>query len=131
MIAYVSDESGRNQIYVRGFMGKANAPAGSGKWQISKDGGSQPRWRADGKELLYAAADGRMMSAGVKATSPTFEVDDARPLFEAHYLSVGGIGSHRYDVTADGGRFLVIGPPEGDSIQPITVVTQWGAGLKK
>ena len=79
MIAYVSDESGRNQIYVRGFMGKANAPAGSGKWQISKDGGSQPRWRADGKELLYAAADGRMMSAGVKATSPTFEVDDARP----------------------------------------------------
>lgn len=72
-IAYTSDESGQSQIYVQSF------PAGAGKFQISAGGGNQPRWRRDGKELFYIAADGKLMAVEVK-TAPTFEAG-ARRLF--------------------------------------------------
>ena len=80
-VAYISDESGRNEVYVRSF------PAGSGKFQISNNGGTQPRWRDDGKEIYYLAPDGKLMAATVKFTAETFEKETLKVLFEAHWLA--------------------------------------------
>lgn len=55
-LAYTSDESGTNEVYVRTF------PASDAKWRISANGGSAPRWRGDGREVFYLAADGRLMA---------------------------------------------------------------------
>ena len=65
-VAYASDEPGRPEIYAQTF------PESGGKWQISTSGGVQPAWRADGKELYYLAADGKLMAVPVK-TATSFE----------------------------------------------------------
>ena len=65
-VAYTSDESGRLEVYVQPF------PAAGGKWQISTNGGENPKWRRDGKELFYLGLDRRLMAVEVK-TAPTFE----------------------------------------------------------
>ncbi len=123
-IAYSSDESGQYQIYVQSF------PAGAGKFQVSTGGGTQPRWRRDGKELFYVAADGKLMAVDVK-TSPQFEAGPPKALFDARI--VGGSIYFHYDVSADGKRFLIDSAgaaPEGSASTPITVVVNWTAGLK-
>lgn len=101
-IAYTSDESGRDEIYVREFSpnpARASSDNG-GKWLISSGGGTEPRWRGDGKELFYVDPAGRVMS--VKVTNePNFRAGSPSPLFQ---LPLGFIGE---DVTADGKRFLV------------------------
>jgi hypothetical protein len=61
-LAYQSDESGQNQIYVQSF------PGPGGKWQVSNDGGTQPRWNRNGKELFYIAADSKLMSVAIETT---------------------------------------------------------------
>src|SRR5260370_36705250 len=66
-IAYVSDESGRPEVYVQPFQGSSG---GGGRVKISQDGGDQPRWRRDGKELFYCSPDGKLMAVDVVATSP-------------------------------------------------------------
>jgi Tol biopolymer transport system component len=101
-VAYTSDESGRDEIYVRDF--SSGAAQGSwdaaGRWLISKSGGNSPRWRGDGKELFYVASDGKLMSVDVSA-KPLFKAGAPRPLFQ---LPAGFIGG---DVSADGKRFLI------------------------
>jgi Tol biopolymer transport system component len=70
-MAYASDETGRRQVYVRPF------PSGEGVWRISVSGGDQPRWRGDGKELFYVAADGKIMAVSVRAvpgSKPSLEL---------------------------------------------------------
>jgi Tol biopolymer transport system component len=84
-IAYTSDETGRNEVYVRSF------PTGSGKFQISNNGGTQPRWRGDGKEIYYLASDSKLMAATVKSTAETFEKETLKVLFEAHWLASSGL----------------------------------------
>jgi eukaryotic-like serine/threonine-protein kinase len=101
--AYTSAESGSNEVYVKPF------PSGDGKWQISSTGGSEPRWRGDGKELFYLTADGTLMSVSVKAES-VFEAAPAVALFKTGTIPIdigswGGAG--QYDVTKDGSRFLI------------------------
>jgi eukaryotic-like serine/threonine-protein kinase len=97
-IAYQSDESKRYEIYVARFPG-----AGS-KRQISVTGGISPRWRRDGKEIFYMKPDSTIMAAAVTSKADALEVGEVRPLFGpvAVYLS-----AYRYDVSADGQRFLV------------------------
>ena len=101
-VAYTSGESGREEVYVKPF------PSGEGKWQISS-GGSEPRWRADGKELFYLSTDGSLMVVEVNAEN-TFETSPPVTLFKSN-LSYQDLdfygGAHRYDVTRDGQRFLV------------------------
>jgi hypothetical protein len=109
-------------VYVRSFMG---AP---GKFQISNNGGSEPRWRGDGRELYYLAPEGNMMAATVKSTPGGFERETPKPLFETHLTT--GLGT-TYDVTRDGQRFLGVVLVEGNNTQPLTLVTNWPAGLKK
>jgi len=124
-IAYQSDESGMTEIYVRPF------PAASGQWQISHGGGYQARWRSDGKELFYLSGEGQLMAVDI-ATSPSFQPGVAKTLFQTRIVGGGPTQvSHRWDVSADGQRFLIntVGPVSNSP--PVTVVLNWEAGLKR
>ena len=117
-IAYNSDETGRNEIYVAPF------PGPGGKWQVSSDGGSNPRWRRDGTELFYVSPDQKVMAVGVRA-GPGFKSAAPVPLFAARFLN-----HLYYDVSADGQRFLVeTEVPEEPT--PLTLVVNWTAGLER
>jgi WD40 repeat protein len=125
-IAYTSDESGSDQIYVREFSsGSAQGSSvAAGKWLISKDGGTDPRWRGDGRELFYVASDGKLMSVDISA-KPVFAAGASRPLFQLP-PGVSGV-----DVTADGSRFLIGVPVAQNASVPFTVVLNWQTTLKK
>ena len=97
-IAYQSNASGRNEIYVRPF------PAREGFVTISREGGWSPRWRGDGKEIFFLSLDGTMMSASVETTGNDLKAAVPQPLFPT--LLRPGHG-HPYDVSSDGQRFLI------------------------
>ena len=129
-VAYISDESGHYEIYVRSFAMNAAGTAveAGGKWKISNGYGRQPRWRGDGRELYYRAQDGQVMAVEV-ATNPEFRPGKPRPLGFA-----AGASDTAWDCTADGRRFLVATPKttgKGDRPEPYTVILNWQAGLKK
>jgi serine/threonine protein kinase len=123
-VAYASDESGRFEVYVQTF------PASGGKWLISTNGGAQPRWRGDGKEIFYIAPDRKLMAVEVKAGGSTFEAGVPKVLFQTHVISYPN-PRNAYDVSADGQRFLIITPLEEATTTPITVVANWTADLKR
>ena len=125
-IAYISDESGSDEIYVREFSSGSAQGFGdaAGKWLISKGGGTDPRWRADGRELFYVASDGKLMSVDI-SDKPVFKAGASTPLFQ---LPPGFIGA---DVTSDGRRFLVGVPVAQTATVPFTVVLNWQTTLKK
>jgi serine/threonine-protein kinase len=129
-IAYSSDESGRAEVYVRPFQasGPSGKPSvGEGRWQISREGGTAPRWRADGKEIFFAAPPNgtTKMAAEVKANGDAFEPSAPQRLFTAP-------PDAGWDVTADGKRFLLAIPQAQQNVQaPITMVLNWAAQLKK
>ncbi|HXP85897.1 MAG TPA: protein kinase [Bryobacteraceae bacterium] len=126
-IAYVSTETGRAEVYVRPFI--ASGPSlGEGKWQVSKDGGTgTSRWRADGKELIFSALNGSPMAVDVSANGAAFQPGVPKQLFAAPAGLAGG-----WDVTSDGKRFLMgIAPVQQTVDEPITVVLNWQAALKK
>jgi len=125
-IAYVSDESGRAEVYVQSF------PASGGKWQISTGGGDQPQWRRDGKELFYLAPDKTLLAVPV-AAGDAFEPGSPVALF-ATRVPLGSLTSDRnhYVVAGDdGGRFLINNLVEEGNKNPITFVLNWTAGLKR
>jgi serine/threonine protein kinase len=121
-LAYTSNESGRDEVYVQSF------PPSGGKWQVSTGGGAQPHWRGDGKELFYIAPDRKLMAVDVKFGS-TFEISAPKALFQTQIVRYDA--PNRYVVNRDGQRFLVNSPVEELSQTPITVVLNWTSGLKK
>jgi Tol biopolymer transport system component len=130
-LAYATTESGMPQIVVQSFPDPKTA-----KIVVTRNGGTEPRWRRDGRELFYISPDGRLMAVPVK-TSDTFELGTESALFQTP-LVAGGVGSvRRYDVAADGKRFLIISPLAGASSSsnadsmPITAVVNWTAALRK
>jgi Tol biopolymer transport system component len=118
-LAYESDASGRPEVYVRPF------PGSGGQWQVSTAGGTEPKWRADGRELFYITPDSRFMSVLVQ-TGDTFEAGVPVPLFQT---SLEPMGLVRYDVSADGRRFLVVLPEERHLLPSTTVVLNWNVGV--
>jgi hypothetical protein len=125
-VAYQSNESGQTEIYVIPF--HPGGVASGGKTQVSTAGGTLARWRRDGKELFFIAPDRTLMAAEVGAKGGVFEVGQVTPLFGPLILGQG----YQYDVSADGQRFLAVLPPEQNSnSEPLTVVQNWTAGLKK
>jgi dipeptidyl aminopeptidase/acylaminoacyl peptidase len=124
-VAYTSDESGKSEIYVRPF---PEASSGVGKIKISEGGGGYPRWRRDGKELFYISSDQKLMAVEV-STMPTFKAGLPKALFGTRMRP--GNQTHRWDVSADGKRFLIDTIQAEDAEAPITVVTNWTAGLNK
>lgn len=126
-VAYISNESEEYQIYVRPF------PGPGGQWQISTAGGTQPRWRPDGKELYYIAPDGKLMAASVVARGATLEPGTPAALFQTRItrgVGSGAILRPQYDVAPDG-RFLINVTTEEATASPITVILNWTAGLNK
>jgi Tol biopolymer transport system component len=125
-VAYSSDESSRFEVFVRSFTGNS-------RFQISANGGGQARWRGDGKELYYIS-EGKLMVVPIKEDAATFVRGTPRVLFEARAL-MGAIGSgpqgYVYDVTRDGNRFLVIDRGDVGADQPLTLITNWQAGVRK
>jgi Tol biopolymer transport system component len=119
-IAYVSDESGRYEIYVRPY------PGPGGKWQISTDGGEHVVWSRDGKEIFYRNAQ-KWMSAAV-TLEPDFSADKPHLLFEGPYAM---ISIQSYDATPDGQRFLVLEPVEQEPVTHLNVVLNWFEELKR
>jgi Tol biopolymer transport system component len=118
-VAYSSDESGRDEVYVQGF------PEPRGKFQISTGGGQYPEWSNDGRELYYVSADGKLMAAGVKLGADSPAPSTPRELFAL----AARANASPYSVAPDGKRFLVAAPVGG--AQPLEVVVNWTALLKK
>ena len=121
-LAYNSNESGTHQVYVVSF------PEIDQKRQISTDGGAQPHWRRDGKELYYLAMDGRVMTVDLRI-SARFESDVPRALFNTG-LAVDPIRD-QFAVTADGQRFLVQLPVVEGAATPISVIVNWTRSLQR
>lgn len=121
-VAYSSDESGIWEIYVTTF------PAGAGKWQVSRGGGTEPRWRGDGKEIYYVAPGGMITAVSVSASGEFF-TGTPTPLFQFHgRAAISSTDSFSYDVTKDGKRFLVNRYVKPEKIAPLTIVLNAGAG---
>jgi Tol biopolymer transport system component len=117
-LAFAATVSGRSEVYV------SPLPAGgeglSARWQISGNGGDRPRWRRDGRELYYVRLDGTIMAVSVNGTGTDFRVEAEKPLFQVFQRII----LQTFDVTGDGGRFL-INTLGGDEGEPLAVVTHW------
>jgi serine/threonine-protein kinase len=123
-VAYMSEESGRYEVYVQPF------PGPGGKWQISTNGGTVPVWAQNGRELFYMSS-GKVMSVGV-TTQPTFSASTPRIVADVPPLLMGRLSNGVYDVSPDGQRFLFVkanvesGPPD-----EVHVVLNWTEELKQ
>ncbi len=122
-MAYMSNETGRFEVYVQPF------PATAAKWQISKGGGVQPQWRRDGGELFYVAPDKKLMSVTVRSGS-NFAPGETLPLFGTRMTGWDRTNfSRQYTVTADGLRFLV--NTATDETVSVTLVLNWTSALPR
>jgi dipeptidyl aminopeptidase/acylaminoacyl peptidase len=118
-LAYSSNDGTREEVYVTSF------PGGEGRWQISREGGTYPVWRHDGKEVYFIGLDGHIYATQVEANEKSFDVESSEALFELR--NTFALGSP-FDVAPDG-RFMVLTQPEGSAL-PMTVVLNWAADLK-
>ncbi len=121
-VAYVSNESGRYEVYVTSF------PMPGGKWQVSTAGGHWPRWRRDGREIFYLTPESRLMAAAVNGQGSAFDVGSVQALFQTRARLNR---RYMYDVSRDGQRFLINTLVEQAAVQPITLVVNWPAALRK
>jgi eukaryotic-like serine/threonine-protein kinase len=120
-VAYHSNEAERNEIWVAPFPGPGK------RVRISTEGGSSPRWRADGKEIFFIAPNGRLMAAELTGTGDALEVVRVVPLFPGVWL---GGATYTYDVARDGKSFLVAGDRgTRTAADPLTLVQNWATGL--
>jgi eukaryotic-like serine/threonine-protein kinase len=123
-IAYVSNASGRPEVYVRPFPPRPD----SGQWPVSTSGGAQPRWNRNGKELLYFSS-AKLMSVEVK-TTPSFQAGEPKALFEVPIFTAGDVMTEiAWDISRDGKRFLITTHSGETGAAPITIVLNWAAGL--
>jgi hypothetical protein len=121
-VAYVSDESGRNEVYVDTF------PERRHKTPISTGGGLYPQWGAGGRELFYVSPDFKVMAVSLKLGTDYAEPSAPRELFP---LPAVDNGHSPYEATPDGQRFLVRATPLQQAAEPLTVIVNWPALLRK
>jgi hypothetical protein len=121
--AYVSNSSGKAEVYVRAFEGSPGAKPAGGTLMVSKNGGRAVRWRGDSKEMFYTGSGGDLMSVDV-STTPVFRAGAPKPMYKFP-------APVNWDVTADGQRFLFAVPVGQNSASPYTVVLNWQAVLKR
>jgi hypothetical protein len=120
-VAYQSDETGRNEIYVQSF------PVPRGKFRISTDGGQYAEWGADSLELFYVSPDNKLLAASLKPGADSIEPSAPRELFA---LPVMETGWSPYEVAPGGQRFLVRSTPR-QAGAPLTVIVNWPSLLGK
>jgi Tol biopolymer transport system component len=134
-VAYYSNRSGRNEIYVQPFHPEASASTPSAEFVVSKGGAiGMPRWRSDGKEIYYLSRDAKIMAVDV-STSPSFHAGEPKVLFEtpAGFVRSQTPGALA-DAAKDGKRFLLVMPVARSTTQAqeqFTAVLNWTAALKK
>lgn len=132
-VAYSSNESGRDEVYVVAFRapsnsGKGQATPASRRWRVSSTGGYRPRWCRDGRELIYVNEANVLVAVGVSSKHSGLEIGQAHPLFHANTLA--DRRSVYYDVSRDGNRILVsVSTPERAA--PITLVENWPSDFAK
>jgi serine/threonine-protein kinase len=120
-LAYSSNESGRYEVYVRPFAGPG------GRVQVSIDGGTEPTWSRNGRELFYRNGD-KTMAVAI-STEPSFKPSGPKLLFEGRYRT--DLPFSNYDVTADGQRFVMVRAAEGSGLTELHVVLNWFEELKR
>ena len=120
-LAYVTNESGGNEVYVSQF------PPGSDRVRISTEGGGQLRWRADGQELFYIDPSGRLMAVDVREHDGELEASPPSVLFQTQVASV----LKAYSVSADGQRFLINSEAAPNQPPPVVVVPDWVVAVRQ
>jgi len=119
LLAYVSDETGRAEIYLRPF------PSGAGKWQVSASGGDFPRWSPSGDRLYYLQDESSVIEVAV-TSSPTLQLGRAREVFAFNSQQLGP--NHGYDVTRGDDRFVMVRFGESTTgAGDLTLITNWAA----
>jgi hypothetical protein len=108
-------------VYVSAF------PKASGKLQISVAGGRLPTWRRDGKELFYVDLDGKLIAAELKENNGALEVVERKTLFQSGVVTI----NDSYDPFPDGKRFLLNTITTSETPDPLSLVQNWQAELKK
>jgi serine/threonine protein kinase/Tol biopolymer transport system component len=124
-LAYTSTESGREELYITSF------PKAGGHWQISQNGGTAPAWRGDSKELYFYEFSGgqtQIIAVDVTARGDQFETSNYRKLFAPGHLIAGG--NANFEVSPDGGRFLIPVQPEV-AAAPISLTLNWTGKLER
>ena len=124
-VAYTSDESGRFETYVQPF-----PDASKGKWVISQAGGVGPLWSRDGRELFFFSGQ-KMMVVDVRVNGGSFSASAPRELFSAQVPAGFSNDSHRWQLSPDGKRFLVMVPSSGAASAYLDVVVNWETLLKQ
>jgi serine/threonine-protein kinase len=126
-MAYMSDESGQNEVYVRPFPEVSN-----GRWQVSTGSGNSPLWSPNGRELLYLSSDS-VMAVAVQ-TEPTFSLGTPKALFRLTYVGVSSTTGMPWEISPDSKRFLMLkeaGSSAGGGPQKINIVLNWFEELKQ
>ena len=123
-VAYQSDASGVNEVYVRPF-----PDADSALHPISTNGGTAPLWTPDGRELFYVESDGRLLAVPIQ-TDPTFARGTATVVMDGDYRLTTSLGPRAYDIDPSGERFLVVKPTgalgsDSRSLPSLTFVLNW------
>jgi serine/threonine-protein kinase len=125
-LAYTSNESGANEVYVRPF------PATTGgRWQVSNGGGTQPRWSPDGRELFYLDGPGRLVAAQIRSAA-AFDVTELKPLFDASGYAIDSFHSS-YEVLPGGRGFVFLRQRQSTqtpTTTPLVLVENWFADLR-
>lgn len=119
-IAYVSDETGKYEVYLAPF------PKGEGKWQVSNGNATAPTWRRDGKELFYVTVGGELFATDIGEPGNEVQIGTPKFLFRVNIAPMGTL----YDVAPDGQSFIIQVSGEG-SREPLNLVTDWTTDLKK
>ena len=122
-IAFSSDETGRNEIYVRPFPGGL-------KRLVSSAGGETPLWRRDGRELFYRGPDGRLNAVAVTANGSTLELGAPQALFDLKLAGTSSYFPRQFDVAPDGTRFLIVRRAGTESADPVVVDLYWTTRLR-
>ncbi len=117
-VAYVSDESSRNEVLVQSF------PVLGNKRRISTNGGSNPVWRQDGRELYFLSDDQTLMAVKVTPSAPAPGFSTPTRLFQRKDIVISG-GREIYAPSRDGQRFLILVPVEDDRAKAIQLITNW------
>ena len=122
-VAYLSNDTGQYEVYIKPF------PSGEGKWQVSTTGSrGLAVWRRDGKELYFLSIGGKLTAVEVREKGASLELGTPQELFQANTFSIAGTP---FAASADGKRFLINGTTAQTASQPLTLVTNWTADLKK
>lgn len=124
-LAYMTNESGRQEVYIRPFARDGD------KVQVSTAGGGWPRWRRDGKEIFYLSPDRAIVAVPVASQESRLEIGAGRPLFTMRTRPQARLDAYNYDASADGRRFLVNTFVEQSTSAAINIVINWPASLTR